>query len=229
MQIDPKVLIAGQKPAALKVIFRGGGFHVDWFTEKIGKTSDNPGATLASLAAEGWVEPDPGGEGWWQTTKKADRLVSTPLLPRLQVRRARELVGAILAEAESVNSDSTHFLYVEQLSLFGSTLTADLTGTVGDIDVGYTLSNRGATQAEGQRLWDADLASRPVSYRSPPYSWPSERILRRLKVERRVSLHTQDEVDREGFGGAAIYRFDLATGRGATYLPWERGTNTPAS
>jgi hypothetical protein len=219
MKIDPKTLIAGLLPAVLKRLFKLREFDLQTFAKTTGVARADAPAKVIELIVHGWIVPHPSIRDLWETTELGDRLSATPLLPAIQVARARELVRQVVAAADAVNADQSHFYIVERLALFGSVVEAPVGGTVGDIDVGYQLGLRELDDAKKENLLKLDGETRPRSY-WPWYAWPEERVRRRLRVGLRVSLHLLQEVVSLGIDPTVFYLWDRDAGRGKVTLPW---------
>lgn len=223
MQIDPKVPIAGLRASLLKRVFRRNNFNTDWFADRVATQREEAWAKLCELTEGGWIAPDPSSEGWWVTKGPAQRLTVTPLLPRLLVPRAREIVGCVISEAEAINADDAHSYYVAKLVLFGSLLKADEDQTVGDIDLGWELLRREEDVERWRKAYDAEVQLRAAKTSRPPdFYWPSDRILRRLKADPRVSLCPAVDVTILGCPSGTVYEFDIADRRSTVTLPWAR-------
>jgi hypothetical protein len=213
LKIDPKTPIAGLRPAVLKRVFTRGHFTTYNFANTTKLKAAAATAKLEELVDLGWVKPHPRYAAEWVATDVGDRLAATPLIPPISVRRARELLDKVIAAAEAVNADPTHSYVVERLALFGSLLDAPEDGWVGDVDLAFELQRRDLDPAEKERVWDAEVITAP-SGGVTMYFWPAERVRRRLKVGRSVSLHPMDDLVAIGAIGHTVYD------RGKITLPW---------
>jgi hypothetical protein len=214
MNVDPKTPIAGLRPAVLKRVFARAKFSAAEFRRLAGVSDAEP--KLLELADLGWVERDPQAAWRWMTTEQGARLAAASLLPPMKVEAARDLVRQVVAAAEAVNADATHFYAVQRLVLFGSLLDAAADRSVGDADIGYELVRREPDDAKSQDLASAELELMPSSFKMPSYFWHSERVLRQFKVHRKVALHMLREVQELKIANVVIYdREDATIG-----LPW---------
>ena len=217
MKIDHKAPIAGLRPAVLKRIFSREAFTAATFAKTTGVAPGDGPAKLQELADLGWVRQD--GPIWWVTTDLGARLAATLLIPPISVKRARELLEKAVAAAEAVNADGTHFHIVQRLVLFGSLLDAPADGEVGDVDLAVELGRREPDPDKNRPLLEAELAGAPSSYSGLKwYLWPAERVHRRLRVGRSLSLHPMGDLVAIGAVGRQVYEWDA--GQGVVTLSW---------
>jgi len=218
MQIDPKTLIVGLRPSVLKRVFRRREFSTYQFAKTAKLKAVEAGNTLEQLANLGWVTAKP--HDWWETTEQGSRLAATPLIPPIPVMRARQLLDQVIAAAEAVNADPTHTYIVRRLVLFGSLLTAAVDGKVGDVDLVYELDQRELDKDKSQALRHAEVETAPPGHGGISiHFWPGDRVRKRLKVGRSVSLHENSDLELLGISGHQVYEFDRETG-GKITLPW---------
>ncbi len=202
----------------LKRLFRRGEFTAGMFAEATGLPPNQVPAKLQELADLGWMVQH--SARWWTTTELGTRLAATPLIPPIQVTRARQLLAQVIAAAEVVNADPTHTYIVRRLVLFGSLLTAPLDGKVGDVDLAYELEDRELDQTKSQAVRHAEVETAPPGHGGIRiHFWPGDRVRQRLKVGRSVSLHDTGDLELPDVVSRVVYEFDRETG-GKVTLPW---------
>lgn len=155
------------------------------------------GPLLDELLERGWIEEDE--RNTVRNTLAGNAVTQAKKLKRISRSEAERLLKEVLRAVDEINSDEVYAYDVTHLAVFGSYLTE--TDTLGDLDIAYELQPRWTPETA------EEVSQRSITAFPPPKSadwmrrlgWPEEVVLKRIAVNKRVSLEKLSSVVSLGF------------------------------
>lgn len=169
---------------------------------------------MLALEKEGYVERlkvDEDLDISWQRSRLGQRLVCARFGQRLKRATAEGILDGVVERVRALNQQAHSVKYVSRLCVFGSYLDPKV-ATLGDIDLGYSLSPRPGVEAEKdyRRAWALDRDYlRFVRGRSAYVAMNPMSVVEAMKTQVRELLTASD---------AEVPAFDRA--RAGSVLDW---------
>jgi predicted nucleotidyltransferase len=213
MKVDAVKLISGIKPVVLKGLLRKDRVDTPTAMNWLGQDEPEVTTTLKGLQKSGWIEFEGTSESvdYWRPGNKGQRLTATRLLKRISAAEGRQILDRFVDEVRAINADPTRSRRVKTILLFGSLLTGNQGGSIGDIDVVVEIAHRDLTEDVRKQLEKAEKLSKPagLNFIDSLY-WPEILIRRRLaKVSRYLSFHPASDLQIGTTSYQEVYSFNL--------------------
>lgn len=164
MKVDAVKLISGIKPVVLKGLLRKDRVDTPTAMNWLGQDEPEVTTTLKGLQKSGWIEFEGTSESvdYWRPGNKGQRLTATRLLKRISAAEGRQILDRFVDEVRAINADPTRSRRVKTILLFGSLLTGNQGGSIGDIDVVVEIAHRDLTEDVRKQLEKAEKLSKPA-------------------------------------------------------------------
>lgn len=213
MDVDSKSLICGIRPAVLKSLLRKEWFDTPMAMKLFALSEPQITETLAALERDGWIafKGADSNVDQWVPAEKGMRLTATRLLKRIPHSEGRKILEALIDEARAINADDKASRRVKSIRVFGSVLTGQETGTVGDVDVVVDVGRRELPKPILAAIERAENADKPRSLSFvESLCWLSRRVDRRLAaVSRYLSFHPESDLSAKRSPFRQVYAFDV--------------------
>jgi hypothetical protein len=217
MELNPRELIHGVYPSALKRLLSGHSFYTPHAMKLLRLREPDASRVLALLCADKLISFAGTTDDFcddWTVTQSGARLGAARIGKRFGMEEGQEIVSQAVERARALNAEPFHSERITKIMLFGSILIPDGRTDAGDVDLVVETRKRQLANPDfAAKCEEFDFADAPSSmgFLDQVY-WPGSRLKKAIKrVSRKISLHSESDVVSIGAPFKVIYAYDILT------------------